>query len=159
MNIRYPIYEGVYRILTLFLVQFVYFLLVLFQMLAQHGVHVAAYRDFTPGDVVHDFENLAVDVTADIDALARLYLVAAEEQPGIVVLLPFAADGVPLRFFLCRVLHGRRFRLRDAFFFGSRRGRLLRVVQGPVLPASADGGYQQFLVNAFGVHFPAAHDY
>lgn len=43
--------------------------------------------------------------------------------------------------------------------FGSRRGRLLRVVQGPVLPASADGGYQQFLVNAFGVHFPAAHDY
>ena len=33
-------------------------------------VHVAAYRDFTPGDVVHDFENLAVDVTADIDALA-----------------------------------------------------------------------------------------
>ena len=78
----------------MFLVQFVYFLLVLFQMLAQHGVHVAAYRDFPSGDVIHDFKNLAVYVPADIDALACLYLVAAEEQTGIVVLLPFAAGDV-----------------------------------------------------------------
>ena len=63
-------------------------------MLAQHGVHVAAYRDFPSGDVIHDFKNLAVYVPADIDALACLYLVAAEEQTGLVVLLPFAAGDV-----------------------------------------------------------------
>ena len=86
----------------MFPVQFVYFLLVLFQMLAQHGVHVAAYRDFPPGDVVNDFKNLAVYVAADIDALACLYLVAAQEQSGVVVLLPFAASAVFQRFLLCR---------------------------------------------------------
>ena len=50
-------------------------------MLAQHGIHITAYRDFTSGDVVHDSEDLAVDVTADIDTLAGLYLVAAQVLP------------------------------------------------------------------------------
>ena len=37
-------------------------------------------RDLSPsGDVVHDSEDPAVDVTADIDTLAGLYLVAAQE--------------------------------------------------------------------------------
>ena len=63
-------------------------------MLAQHGIHIAAHRDFTSGDVVHDSEDFAVDIAADIDTLAGLYLVAAEEQTGLAVLLPFAAGGV-----------------------------------------------------------------
>ena len=46
--------------------------------------------------------NLAVYVAADIDALACLYLVAAQEQSGVVVLLPFAASAVFQRFLLCR---------------------------------------------------------
>lgn len=80
----------------MFLVQFVDSLLVLFQMLAQHGIHIAAHRDFPSGDVVHDFEDLAVYVAADIDTLAGLYLVAAQEQLVIVLVLPFPAAA-----FLC----------------------------------------------------------
>ena len=45
----------------------------------RHGIHIAAHRDFPSGDVVHDFEDLAVYVAADIDTLAGLYLVAAQE--------------------------------------------------------------------------------
>ena len=60
-------------------------------MLAKHGIHIAAHRDFTSGDVVHDFEYLAVYVAADIDTLAGLYLVAAQEQLVIVLVLPFPA--------------------------------------------------------------------
>ncbi len=48
-------------------------------MLAQHGVHVAAYRDFPSGDVIHDFKNLAVYVPADIDALAGFYLIPLQK--------------------------------------------------------------------------------
>ncbi|KAI4359183.1 hypothetical protein C825_001214 [Parabacteroides sp. ASF519] len=85
----------------MFLIQFVNSLLVLFQMLAQHGIHIAAYRDFTSGDVVHDSENFAVDIAADIDTLAGLYLVAAQEQLVVVLVLPFPAATFSLRFFPC----------------------------------------------------------
>ena len=78
----------------------------LLQMLAQHGIHISAYRDFPSGDVVHDFENLVVDIAADIDALAGLYLVSAEEHAGIVVLLPFAASAVFGQFLFCRCRYG-----------------------------------------------------
>ena len=60
-------------------------------MLAQHGIHIAAHRDFTPRHVVHDFEDFAVYVAADIDTLTGLYLVAAQEQLVIVLVLPFPA--------------------------------------------------------------------
>ena len=75
----------------MFLVQFVDSLLVLFQMLAQHGIHIAAHGDFPSGDIVHYSEDFAVYVAADIDALAGLYLVAAQEQLVIVLILPFPA--------------------------------------------------------------------
>ena len=54
----------------MFLVQFVDLFLVLFQMLPQYGVHVAADSYLTSGNVIHDFQNLAVYVAADIDTLA-----------------------------------------------------------------------------------------
>ena len=41
-------------------------------MLTQHGIHIAAHRDFTSGNVIHDFEDFAVYVAADIDTLAGL---------------------------------------------------------------------------------------
>lgn len=39
-----------------------------------------------------------MDVTADIDTLAGLYLVAAQEQLVVVLVLPFPASTFPLRF-------------------------------------------------------------
>ena len=85
-------------------------------MLAQHGIHIAAHRDFTSGDVVHDFEDFAVYVAADIDTLAGLYLVAAQEQLVIVLILPFPAATFLLRFFPCGGLCGGRLRYGGVIF-------------------------------------------
>ena len=89
---------GLNQVLALFPVQFVYPVLVLLQMLAQHDVHITSHRDFPSGDVIHDFEYLVVDVTADIDALPGLDLVAQEKEV-IVISLAFPAAA-----FLARLL-------------------------------------------------------
>ena len=108
-------------------------------MLAQHGIHIAAHRDFTSGDVVHDSEDFAVDIAADIDTLAGLYLVAAQEQLVIVLILPFPAATFPLRFFPCGGLRRRRFRCGGAFFGRYGCGDFLRGACH-LLSASPDGG-------------------
>ena len=64
-------------------------------MPAQHGIHIAAYRDVPSGDIVHYLEDFTVNIAADIDTLAGLYLVAAQEQLIIVLFRPFPADAVP----------------------------------------------------------------
>ena len=89
-------------------------------MLAQHGIHIAAHRDFPSGDVVHDSEDLAVYVAADIDTLAGLYLVAAQEQLVIVLVLPFPAAAFPLRSLPCHGLS--RWRLRCGGVLSGRYG-------------------------------------
>ena len=95
-------------------------------MLAQHGIHIAAYRDFTSGDVVHDSENFAVDIAADIDTLAGLYLVAAQEQLVVVLVLPFPAATFSLRFFPCGGLRRGRFRCGGVIFGRCGCGNFLR---------------------------------
>ena len=109
-------------------------------MLAQHGIHIAAHRDFTSGDVVHDSEDFAVDIAADIDTLAGLYLVAAQEQLVIVLILPFPAATFPLRFFPCYWLHRRWFRCGGVLFGRCSCGYFLCGAQCPVLCAPPDGG-------------------
>ena len=98
-------------------------------MLTQHGIHIAAHRDFTSGNVIHDFEDFAVYVAADIDTLAGLYFIAAQEQLVIVLVLPFPAATFPLRFLPCHGLRGERFRYGGVIFGRCGCGNFLRRAQ------------------------------
>lgn len=57
-------------------------------MMKQHGVDIAAYRDFLVRDDVHNLGNFVVHFTADIDTLACLYLVAFEVGRTVIGTLP-----------------------------------------------------------------------
>ena len=93
-----------------------------------------------------------MDVTADIDTLAGLYLVAAQESLLNSPRPAFSGVHFPLRFFsrVCQFA-GRWFRC-GAFFGRCSCGLPVQGAE-PRLPASARWGYQQFLVDAFRVPF------
>lgn len=70
----------------------------LFQMTGKDGIYISADGYLLVGNDIHDAGNLVVYFSADIDALARFYLVAFEECRRIVGILPFAAATLFRRF-------------------------------------------------------------
>ena len=80
MNIRYPIYEGVYRILTF---------LVPFQMFRQYRIYIAAHRYILVRYHMHQSGDDRMNLPADIHALPCFQLVPFQELFAVLRQSPF----------------------------------------------------------------------
>jgi hypothetical protein len=101
----------------LLFIQFLYLVLVLFQMAGKNGIYISADGDLLVGNDIHDTGNLVMYFPADIDALACFDLVAFEECRRVIDILSLAAASLFRTFRRRDRLRLRSFRYRGVLRF------------------------------------------